>query len=255
MSVTDTYSNVDASPDVRSALDWQDRVDSWPQVRSYKEHTYSLADDRRPVLDVGCGTGHDLVELGGRNVGIDRSAAMVQRAVERGGTAVIGDAAQLPFGAAMFGAVRADRVVQHLADPWAALHEMTRVTRSGGRVIVADPDQESLVIHVPGVPADLVARVKAARRDIGYRNGRLASALPAAFLAAGLLDVCVRAFPLVLTDPDEAFGLPTWVAYWRDRGHGFDDNDVRAWDAGMTRARVGGFVYALLYLVVAGTKP
>ncbi len=65
----------------------------------------------------------------------------------------------------------------------------------------------------------------------------------------------VRAFPLVLTDPDDAFGLPTWVAYWRDRGHGFDDADVRDWDAGMAAAREGGFVYALLYLVVAGTRP
>ena len=40
--------------------------------------------------------------------------------------------------------------------------------------------------------------------------------------------------------PDDAFGLPTWVAYWRDRGHEFDDTDVREWDAGMTRARDGG---------------
>lgn len=253
--MTDTYSNVDASADVRSALDWQDRVDSWPQVRAYKEHSYRCENELRPVLDVGCGTGHDLVELGPAGIGIDRSGAMVQRAIERGCTALIGDAAQLPFGAEMFGAVRADRVLQHLPDPLATLGEMIRVTRSRGHVIVADPDQESLVIHVPGVPADLVARVKATRRDIGYRNGRLASALPAAFRAAGLLDVTVSAFPLVLTDPDDAFGLPTWVAYWRDRGHEFDTTHVREWDAGMERSRGGGFVYALLYLVVAGTKP
>jgi SAM-dependent methyltransferase len=143
---------------------------------------------------------------------------------QRGGA--LGHALQLPFAASAFGAVRADRVLQHLADPLAALGEMIRVTRSNGRVIVADPDQESLAIHVPGVPADLVARVKETRRDVGYRNGRLASALPDAFAGAGLHDVTVRAFPLVLTDPDDAFGLPTWVAYWRDRGHGFDDADA-----------------------------
>jgi len=253
--VTDTYANVDSSADVRAALDWQDRVDSWPQVQAYKEHTYSCEAELRPVLDVGCGTGHDLVELGPARVGIDHSEAMVQRATERGGTALLGDALQLPFAASAFGAVRADRVLQHLPDPLAALGEMIRVTRSNGRVIVADPDQESLVIHVPGVPADLVARVKETRRDVGYRNGRLASALPAAFAGAGLHDVTVRAFPLVLTDPDDAFGLPTWVAYWRHRGHGFDDADAREWDAGIERAREGGFVYALLYLVIAGTVP
>lgn len=251
--VTDTYSNVDSSADVRAAVDWQDRVDSWPQVRAYKEYSYECEAELRPVLDVGCGTGHDLVELGPAHIGIDRSEAMVQRATKRGCTALIGDAVQLPFAASSFGAVRADRVVQHLPDPMAALGEMIRVTRSNGRVIVADPDQESLVIHVPGVRAELVARVKQTRRDVGYRNGRLASALPAAFAAAGLRDVTVRAFPLVLTDPDDAFGLPTWVAYWRDRGHGFDEADVREWDAGIERAREGGFVYALLYLVISGT--
>jgi SAM-dependent methyltransferase len=251
--VTGTYANVDASNDVQTALEWQDRVDSWPQIRAYKEHTYARADARHPILDVGCGPGNDLAELGAGAVGVDRSAAMLARAQERGGSVVAADAARLPFAAATFGAVRADRVIQHVADPSAALGEMIRVTRADGRVIVADPDQETLVIHVPGVRADLVARIKQLRRDVGYRNGRLASTLPAVFAAAGLIDVTVRAFPLVLTSPDDAFGLPGWVSYWRERGHPFDDSDQREWDTGIERARAGGFVYALLYFVVDGT--
>lgn len=47
-------------------------------------------------------------------------------------------------------------VLQQLADPVRALGEMVCVTRPCGRVVVADLDQESLVIEVPGVPADLV---------------------------------------------------------------------------------------------------
>ena len=47
-------------------------------------------------------------------------------------------------------------VLQQLADPVRALDEMVCVTRPCGRVVVADLDQESLVIEVPGVPADLV---------------------------------------------------------------------------------------------------
>jgi SAM-dependent methyltransferase len=168
---------------------------------------------------------------------------------------VLGDAIRLPFRARTFGAARADRVFQHLDDPMRALREMMRVTRRGGRVVVADPDQESLVIHVPGVRSELVDRVKRLRRDVGYRNGRLASTLPEAFAGAGLHEVTVRAFPLTLTDPDDAFGLPTWMAYWRDRGHAFDAADVREWDAGIERARDAGFVYTLLYLVVCGTTP
>jgi ubiquinone/menaquinone biosynthesis C-methylase UbiE len=251
--VTETYSNVDSSADVRAALDWQDRIDAWPQIRAYKEWSYECAGASRPLLDVGCGTGSDLVELGAGAVGIDRSAAMVARADERGCSVLAGEAGRLPFPKQSFGAVRTDRVLQHIPDPLQALEEMIRVTRPAGRVVVADPDQESLVIHVPGVRRELVAQVKQLRRDVGYRNGTLARSLPEAFAAAGLIDVRVRAFPLVLTDPDDAFGLPGWVTYWRDRGHPFAASDERDWNAGIERGRAGGFVYALLYLVVSGT--
>jgi hypothetical protein len=71
----------------------------------------------------------------------------------------------------------------------------------------------------------------------------------------GLVDVVVEAFPLVLTDPDLAFGLPGWPWIWRSEG-GFTDGDLAEWSAGMSRARQeGGLVYALLYFVVAATKP
>jgi hypothetical protein len=53
--------------------------------------------------------------------------------------------------------------VQQLADPVRALGEMVCVTRPCGRIVVADLDQESLVIEVPSVPADLVTGVKAWR--------------------------------------------------------------------------------------------
>ena len=128
-----------------------------------------------------------------------------------------------------------------------------RVTRRRGRVVVADPDQETLVIDVPGVCVDLADRVKALRRDVGYRNGRHISALPGRLEALGLTEVTVDAFPLVITDPDEAFGLPTWVRWGRDNGHRFTDADIEEWDDGMDRARANGLVYALLYFVVSAT--
>ena len=53
--------------------------------------------------------------------------------------------------------------VQQFADPVRALGEMVCVTRPCGRIVVADLDQESLVIEVPSVPADLVTGVKAWR--------------------------------------------------------------------------------------------
>jgi hypothetical protein len=72
--------------------------------------------------------------------------------------------------------------------------------------------------------------------------------------ALGLTDVSVTAFPLLLTDPADAFGIAGWPRLWRERGMApFSDSELDRWAHGMERARQEGFVYALLYFVVAAT--
>lgn len=131
---------------------------------------------------------------------------------------------------------------------------MIRVTRPGGMVVVAEADQESLVIAVPGVSSVLCDRVKMLRRDIAYRNDRLASRLPELFIGLGLVDVWLEAFPLVFTDPDDAFGLPAWPRLWRETEVAqFSEAELSEWDIGMSEARQhGGLVYSLTFFVVAG---
>ena len=253
--MSDTYSAVDRSGDVGAAVDWQDRIDGWPQIDAYKQRTYELLGDRRPVLDVGCGTGHDLVPIGTGAFGVDVSLAMCERARDRALCVTRGDAARLPFASGSCAGARADRVLQHVADPAASVAELVRVTRPGGRVVVSDPDQGTLLIEVPGASRELVLRVTELRREIGYRNGSYARSLPRMCSDAGLVDITVDAFPLVLTDPDDAFGLPTWVEYWRAEGP-FGEREQAQWATAMRRARERpGFVFALLYLVVSGARP
>ena len=43
----------------------------------------------------------------------------------------------------------------------------------------------------------------------------------------------------MLTDPEDAFGLPTWVAYWREH---FSAPDAAEWDAGMQRRARGRWI-------------
>jgi ubiquinone/menaquinone biosynthesis C-methylase UbiE len=264
--VSDTYSAVDQSADVAGALDWQDRVNGWPQIKAYKQRSLSLVGDRRPVLDVGCGTGGDVAALGQGALGVDASWAMCARAAGRGMTVVQGDAQALPFPDRAFAAVRADRLVQHLVDPIAGLRELVRVTRPGGRIVVCDPDQESLVIALPGVRAELTAAVKRLRRDVGYRNGAMAAHLPAILDELGLEQLTVDAFPLLLTNPEDAFGLPGWPRYF---GHAhavdavpqhpdasFSAEDLAEWDRGIATARTtGGLVYGVLYFVASAFVP
>ncbi|MFF1815944.1 methyltransferase domain-containing protein [Kribbella sp. NPDC058245] len=96
------------------------------------------------VLDVGSGTGDDLIGIaalvgeGGRAVGVDVSTAMVTEARRRTAEAgvpaefVVGDATRLEFADAGFDRLRAERVLMAMADPETAVREMVRVTRPGG---------------------------------------------------------------------------------------------------------------------------
>jgi SAM-dependent methyltransferase len=248
--LSDCYSDVDASigraPD---AVEWQERVDAWPQIRAYKLRSFALCGDSGPRLDVGAGPGEDAAALDA--IACDPSLVMCNAAASRGVTVVRSDVHALPFVDASFGAVRTDRVLQHVADPPAALDELVRVCARQGQVVVCEPDQESLVIHLAGVDDELVDRVKRMRRDVGYRNGTLARVVPAMLAAAGLRDLVVEAFPLVLTDPNDAFGLPGWPRYWHEH---FSEAEVAAWERGVREHREGEFVFALLYFVIAGTR-
>lgn len=251
--MSQTYSDVDRSGDPDRAVEGQEIVDSWPQVRVYKARTYEFLADCARLLDVGCGPGSDVVALGtSRTIGVDASWTMCSAArKERRITVAQADIASLPFPDGSFDGVRVDRVVQHVADPGAALVEMVRVLRPGGRVVIADPDQESLTISVPGVPRGITDRLKELRRDIGYRNGRFVTQVPEVLRGLGLTDICVEAFPLLLTDADVAFGLPTWVTTWRKEGP-FSDDDERLWSS---QVNAGPIVYSLLYFVVSARNP
>ena len=134
------------------------------------------------------------------------------------------------------------------------LEEMVRVLRPGGLVVVADPDQDTLSISVPGVPQRITSTVRRLRRDVGYRNGRIASEVPGMLSALGLTDLKVEASALVLTDPELAFGLPGWVGYWA-RTAGFDEADDRLWRAQLAKTTDAGFIFAVTYLVTCARKP
>lgn len=247
--MSDTYGDVDAADDVAGAIAWQERVDAWPAIAAYKRRMDERCGPAGPVLDVGAGPGLDARRIGA--VALDRSRAMARRGVV---PSIVGDALALPVASGSLGAVRADRVLQHLDAPAGAVAEMVRCLHPGGRIVVCDPDQETLRIAVPGVPDDLVERVRRLRRDVGYRSGTYVTALPDWLADLGCTDVTVEPFPLVLDDPDDAFGLAGWPRYWADR-HGFTPDECALWADAVADARHAGFRYALDYVVVAGTAP
>lgn len=117
------------------------------------------------ALDLGCGTGRALGPLreaagpAGLVIGLDATYEMVRTAqsLGRGRAALLmqGDVLRLPFAAACADVVFAGGLLPHLADPEAALHEIARVTRSGGMLVVFHPiGRVALAARHGGVPSD-----------------------------------------------------------------------------------------------------
>ena len=99
--------------------------------------------DRRPrILDVGCGTGANLIMLSkyGDAEGVDVSEDALAFCRERGLDNVkLGAGEALPYEDSTFDLVTAFDVVEHMDDDLAGLSEMQRVLRPGGRVLLFVP--------------------------------------------------------------------------------------------------------------------
>lgn len=99
--------------------------------------------DRRPrILDVGCGTGANLLMLSeyGEAEGVDIAEDALAFCRERGLDKVrLGAGEELPYEDGTFDLVTAFDVVEHMDDDLAGLREMRRVLRPGGRVLLFVP--------------------------------------------------------------------------------------------------------------------
>lgn len=109
------------------------------------------------VLDIATGAGHTALAFAphvARVVAYDLTAAMLaetaNNAAQRGLTNVVtrqGPAETLPFTDGEFDIVTVRLASHHFADNGAAVREMARVTRAGGRVVVVDnygPEDDAL---------------------------------------------------------------------------------------------------------------
>jgi SAM-dependent methyltransferase len=96
------------------------------------------------VLDAACGTGRNTAWIqahGCRAIGLDITAAMLQRAVSWGeGVGIVqGDIRELPLATGCVDACVCTLALCHLPELKPALLEVARVLRPGGRLVVSDP--------------------------------------------------------------------------------------------------------------------
>lgn len=178
------------------------------------------------VLDVGCGPGSITLGLArrvpeGRVIGIDAAPPVLD--VARKAAAAAGDerteiaegdvyALDLPDDSV--DVVHAHQVLQHLADPVAALMEMRRVCRPGGLVAVRDADYAGMFWYPQWPGMDLwrtlyrrLARQAGGEPDAGRH-------LPSWVRAAGFEDVAISTAVWAWTTREE---VTTWARDWSER--------------------------------------
>jgi SAM-dependent methyltransferase len=101
-----------------------------------------ITDHRPQILDVGCGTGANLMLLSnfGDAEGVDISPDALEFCRERGLQRLsLGAAESLPYEDGKFDLVTAFDVVEHMDDDVAGLREMRRVLTPGGRILLFVP--------------------------------------------------------------------------------------------------------------------
>ncbi|HET9877520.1 MAG TPA: demethylmenaquinone methyltransferase, partial [Mycobacterium sp.] len=129
--------------DVARRYDLTNTVLSLGRDRYWRRAT-RLALRLRPgekVLDLAAGTAVSTVELaksGAWPVATDFSVGMLSAGSRRDVPKVVGDATRLPFADGVFDAVTISFGLRNVADHDAALREMARVTRPGGRLVVCE---------------------------------------------------------------------------------------------------------------------
>lgn len=164
------------------------RSHRWRTVGNSAAYLIPHLQPGQQVLDVGCGPGTITVDLArrvapGGVVGIDNEPAPLTEAQSYADAQnvtnvsfAVGDVYQLDYPDATFDIVHAHQVLQHLAEPVAALREMRRVCAPGGVVAARDADHAAMTWYPPDPRLDRwlevyqrVARSNRAEPDAGRR--------------------------------------------------------------------------------------
>ena len=205
------FTQPDASP--QYFIDFLDFLDRQEQIRNLREEAAKRLRLERgqKVLDLGCGIGgatFPLAEItgpAGLAAGVDISSAMIEVATRRanGGVGIefrVGQACAIPYADKFFDAARCERVFLYLPDRLAAIHEMKRVVKRGGRISIIDTELDSTAVYSKKLA---LTRKMTSMVAATMPNPNSARDLPALAKQAGLKDIKAETF--AISTPYEFF--------------------------------------------------
>lgn len=222
------------------------------------------------VLDVGVGPGFlaremaDSVGSTGAISGVDSSPSMLALARGRCADSPLAhrvtleeaDATALPFPDACFDAAVVTQVYEYVADVPAALAELYRVLRPGGRALILDTDWDSIVWNA--ADRALADRILAAW-DEHATDSHLPCTLSAYLLTAGFR--IARREVLVLFNPENdsdtySFRVRDLIAGFVVGRRGVTAEEVESWLEGLHRlGSEGRYFFSLNRYLFLAVKP
>jgi len=205
------------------------------------------------VLDVGVGPGFLAAEMAqevgadGMVAGIDVSQSML--ALAKGRDAAVdlraGSAGSIPYPDASFDAAVSTQVLEYVADVPAALAELRRVVRPGGRILILDTDWDSIVWR-SGDNARMAAVLAAWEAHL--TDPRLPRRLLDELRSAGFTPDMPLVLPLLNVgfDPGHAFsaGLIDIIGDFATERRALPSAEVDAWKADL-RSLGDGYFFSL----------
>ena len=218
------------------------------------------------VLDVGSGPGHYALEMAsavgdaGRVAGVDNAEGSLETARRRcAGLANVGfhlgDAADLPFDEATFDAALSTQVFEYLPDVAAALAEVFRVLKPGGRVLIHDTEWDALAWH-----SSDRARMQRVMEvwDKHLADPHLPQTLGSKLAAAGFGDVGVEPLVHVETTYDPAGMSAILIKFVAGyvTSQGIPEGEAAAWaDDLRALGSSGDYFFSSNEYIFTGTKP
>jgi ubiquinone/menaquinone biosynthesis C-methylase UbiE len=172
------------------------------------------------VLDLGCGTGwfsQFAHELGAEVTALDIDAALLKETCLKAPVEpIVGDALNLPFCDGCFDLIVTSEMIEHTLDAALALHEMARVLKPEGVLLLTTPNR--IWLRLVNLATHL--RLRPYR---GYEHFLSFQQLPRLAQAAGFTierHVGIHAYPFQLTPLnalsrriDKQFGTTIWARW------------------------------------------
>ena len=214
-------------------------------INHIKMNSYDILEikDDDILLEIGCGNGYDAIELSkrvgnaGKVYGIDAEERLIEKAKQNAFNNkcnnvefIISDAEYISFGDNFFNNIRAERLFQHLKNPYKVIEEALRVLKPGGKILLIETDWYGMNLYInnEAVEQKIIDSLLKKVLINGYASRNLFSYLE----ASGMNDIKMAVYPVLIDNYSVANELIKFdnIIKIGLQEHLIDQKDIDEWN-------------------------